>query len=158
MSSDLILERRKIELLKEMLIDQVVALGRPRPDWASLFLDGDLLLLVLCWEEEPVAALPRSVVAAIAELVVLDRGRQLTDLRTAATADGRRVMISLMLGAVAADPERGEALRNWSAQVRRAARAHRAESRQRRQELARLRAEISVARLALRRQPPAGVA
>jgi hypothetical protein len=131
------------EGLAGMLCDQFVALGYRRPAVARVVQDGDVALLVLAWWEEAGRDLLNAVAPTLGELVGLDARREVVDLRTAVTPDGRRAMVSFVLGAETEDgTERRVALRNWAEQVRRNAASRQVEYQARREELWRFRLEL----------------
>jgi hypothetical protein len=130
--------------LATMLCDQFVALGHRRPAVARVIVEGDVVLVVLAWWEEAGKELLDGVAPTLAELVRIDARREIADLRTAVTPDGRRAMVSFVLGATTEDGnERRAALQGWAEQVRRNAIRQQGVLRERRAELRRFRTELA---------------
>jgi hypothetical protein len=144
-------EEHQHDGLAAMFCDQFVALGHRRPAVARVIVEGDVVLLVLAWWEEAGKELLDRVAPTLAELLRLDSRREIADLRTAVTPDGRRAMVSFVLGKATEDGgERRAALQGWAEQVRRNATRQQDILRERRAELKRFRIELARRRGQLR--------
>jgi hypothetical protein len=134
-----------------MLCDQFAALGLRPPAVARVIEEDDVVLLVLGWWEDAGKEVLDSIAPTLGELVGLDAGREVVDVRTAVTPDGCRAMVSFVLGAETEDrAEASAALRNWAEQVRRNAAEKQAVYKLRRKELRRFRVELRRARAEIR--------
>jgi hypothetical protein len=147
--------------LAQLLTDQFAVLDDTRPTRPHAVEDGGVVIYAFAWPLTPademlVAAgrdegivrfrseFLRIISPSLAGLVELELNREVTSSLPALGDDSCHAMISFALGdRNGEDLEAAEALRNWSAQLRRKARDERSRLRGRREELRRLRAEIA---------------